>query len=238
MCKADSRLSPPQLERVQKRAISFQQNLVLRARKRGDGSSTEGGVFFAELFRLAATAIENDVDSFCDLAEATFEEIEAFGQEPVLDDDWLGEVVGDRDTFNFSTDNLVSDLVSKPRRKRREKVLSDDERGRFQAEVEAAIIDDQDEGQSFEQALAVAHGEDVQDWIEKIRSHLLNSETGVLEFWSLHKGTGLLPAELFLGLLLGQQLWTIGQQHFYGQVTVEIQGQREKEEFVSHNENQ
>lgn len=229
MSKADSRLSPEQLERVQKRAISFQKNLVLRARERDDGNSTEGGVFFAELFRLAGEAIEEDVETFCDRAEEVFEEIEAYGQEPQLDDDWLGEVTGDRDTFNFSTDNLVSDLVSKPRRKRREKELSDEERGRFQAEVEAAIIDDQDEGQSFEQALAVAHGEDVQAWIEKIRSNLLNSESRILDFWTLHKGTGLRPSELFLGLLLGQQHWEIGQEQFYGKVTVEMQGQIEKE---------
>lgn len=229
MSKAGGRLSSEQLERVQKRAIAFQQRLVLRARGGGDGNSTEGGVFFAELFRLAGEAIEEDVETFCDRAEATFEEIEAFGQEPQLDEDWLGEVTGDKDTFNFSTDNLVSDLVSKPRRKRREKVLSDDERGRFQAEVEAAIIDDQEEGLSFEQALAVAHGEDVQAWIEKIRSNLLNSESRILEFWTLHKGTGLLPSELFLGLLLGQQHWEIGQSEFYGKVTVEMQGQMEKE---------
>ncbi|MEL6161967.1 MAG: hypothetical protein AAFR18_22385 [Cyanobacteria bacterium J06627_32] len=227
MSKTDSRLSPEQLELVQKKAISFQKNLVLRARGRGDGTSTEGGVFFAELFRLAGEAIEEDVETFCDLAQATFEEIEAFGQEPQLDDDWLGEVTGDKDTFNFSTDNLVSDLVSKPRRKRREKELSDEERGRFQAEVEAAIIDDQDEGQAFEQALAVAHGENVQAWIEKIRSNLINSESRILDFWTLHKGTGLLPAELFLGLLLGQQHWEIRQEQFYGKVTVTMEGKGE-----------
>jgi len=224
MSKVDSRLSPEQLELVQKRAISFQKMLVLRDRGRGDGTSTEGGVFFAELFRLAGEAIKNDVETFCDHADEVFEEIEAFGQEPVLDGDWLGEVTGDRDTFNFSTDNLVSDLFSPPRKGGRKKELSDEERGRFQAEVEAAIIDDQNEGQSFEQALAVAHREDVQAWIEKIGSNLLNSESRILDFWTLHKRTGLLPAELFLGLLLGQRHWEIGQSEFYGKVTVEMRG--------------
>ena len=48
----------------------------------------------------------------------------------MLDGDWLGEVTGDRDTFNFSTENLVSDLVSPPRKKRRQKQLSQEEIGR------------------------------------------------------------------------------------------------------------
>ena len=111
-----SRLSEKQMEIAQKRATEFQQRLVRRARGRVPQGAEEGA-FFAALFRLAAEVIEEDVDGFCDRAEAAFEDIEAYGQEPELDGDWLGEVVGDRDNFYFSTDNLVSDLASTPRRK-------------------------------------------------------------------------------------------------------------------------
>ena len=167
-----------------------------------------------------AEAIEEDVDGFCDRAEMAFEEIEAYGQELGLDTDWLGEVVGDRDNFYFSTDNLVSDLVSPPRRKRQKKELSEEEHERLRAEVEAAIIDEQDEGQSFEQALAVAHGENVEEWIITI-NQALRKEGGQADFWQLWKGTKLQPVELFLGLLLGQQHWNVRQFEFYGTVNIE-----------------
>lgn len=214
-----SRLSPEQVEQAQIRAAEFQDALIEKAQRCSDGGSAEGSAFFAALFHLAAELIEGDVDGFCDRAEAAFEEIEAYGQEPSIDTDWLGEVVGDRDTFNFSTDNLVSDLVTLPKRKRRKKKqLSQEEKDRITAQVEAAIIDEKP--QDYEQAIAVAHGEDPKDWIIKIIK-ALKKEKGNAEFWSLKKMTKLSSGELLLGLLIGQENWTIRQQEFYGIVTVE-----------------
>lgn len=222
MSQAGSRLSSEQLERVQKRAKAFQQRLVLRARGKVTQGGVEGGVFFAELFRLAAEVIETDVETFCDLAEATFEEIEAFGQEPLLDDDWLGEVTGDKDNFYFSTENLVSDLVSPIRKGRRQKQLCQEEQDRLRQEVENAIIDEAETetGQDYEQAISVAHGENVQDWVDRIKTALDNSDSGTLDFWVIRNRTGLRPAELFLGLLLGHDNWHIKQDAFYGLVSV------------------
>ena len=220
MSKVDSRLSPEQLELVQKRAISFQKMLVLRDRGRGDGTSTEGGVFFAELFRLAGEAIKNDVETFCDHADEVLEEIEAFGQEPQLDDDWIDQLTGENDSFYFSTDSLVRELEPLPGRKRGRKPLSDLEVQRLIREIENAIIDENEPEQSFEQALAVAHGENVQDWINSIKRALSDSENREIEFWRLQQLTRLRPTELFLGLLLGQEHWTMGQREFYGQLFV------------------
>lgn len=234
MSRANGRLSPEQLGKAQERAISFQKRLVEKARGRVGGGRAESGVFFAALFQMAGEAIEGDVDGFCDLAERVFEEIEAHGQEPMLDGDWLGEVVGDRDTFSFSTESLVSDLVTTHRKKRRrQKQLSQEEQDRLREEVENAILDEKDDGgevQDYEQAIAVAHGENVKQWIEKIRLVLMNSEDGVLDFWTIRERTGLRPTELFLGLLLGQKHWRITQQEFYGNVTVRIRGQGSRRE--------
>lgn len=213
-----TRLSPQQLERVQKKAALVHQRLVQGAKKKVPQGANQGA-FFAILFHLAALGIEDDVESFCDRAEATFEEIEAHGQEPTIDIDWLKEVTGEKDTFNFSTENLVSDLVTLPRRKRRKRGLSEEEKEKLAAQVEAAIIDDLPMG--VEQALAVAHGEDVQGWIEKILMALNENHSGTLEFWMLRDRTGLQPAELLLGLLLGQENWTIRQNGFYEMVWVE-----------------
>lgn len=215
-----SRLSEQQMELARKRASEFQEKLVEQARGRVPHGADEG-VFFAALFHLAGETIELDVDGFCEKADEVFEKIEAHGQEPQLDGDWLGELTGDRDTFNFSTDNLVSELVSAPRRKKRKKELSQEEQARIRQEIEDAIIDEQEEGQSFEQALAVAHGEDVQHWVKKI-NRALRKQGGKADFWTLWKTTKLQPVELLLGILLGQQHWSIRQDTFYGNVMVTL----------------
>ena len=225
--KKTGRLSDQQKKVVQGRAISWRQKVVAIALQNSQrmgqvnrGTSEEGQrAFFPEVFRIASELIEQDTGEFCDRAEMVFEEIEAHGQEPGLDDDWVDELTGENDSFYFSTDSLVRELEPLPGRKRGRKPLTDDEVERITRDVENAIIDD-DQGQSFEQALAVAHGENVNDWIEAIRKALGNSHNREMDFWGLHKLTRLRPAELFLGLLLGQQNWELGQSEFYGQINV------------------
>ena len=219
--KKKGRLSEAQKKVVQRRAIAFKERVVAIAQRKANGHG--GSAFFPEVFRIAGELIEQDTDGFCDRAEATFEEIEAHGQEPQLDDDWIDELTGENDNFYFSTDSLVSELEPLPGRKRGRKSLSDTEVDRITREIENAIIDD-DEGQSFEQAIAVAHSENVHDWIETIRKALENSSHGEVEFWALLELTHLRPTELFLGLLLGLQNWELGQTEFYGQVNVCTRG--------------
>lgn len=217
--------------RIIEKAAAKQEKLIAIARQRASDGVQEGqGLFFLLLFQLAGESIEADVETFCDRAEEVFEEIEAYGQEPQLDEVWLGEVTGEKDIFNFSTENLVSDLISPPRKKRKQKQLSQEEIDRLREEVENAILDDDHKGeeeQDYQQTLAVAHGENVTEWIEYIKTALQNSKTGILEFWTLNKRTRLQPTELFLGLLLGQKHWEIGQSEFYGEVTVRIRGKKE-----------
>ena len=224
-----SRLSEQQLQAVKDKALSAHQHLVALAKQRvvdqGVASQLDGaeaGLFFWVLFQLAAQDIEADVDGFCHKADGLFEEIEAYGQEPLLDIDWVKEVTGDKESFNFSTDNLVSDLVTLPRRKRRQKELSQDEKEKLKKEVEAAIIDDGD-GHSLEQALAVAHGVDPQHWIDTIKNNLVKNG-GNADFWHLYNHTQLSSGELLLGLLLGQQHWTLLQEQFYGSFIISLIG--------------
>ena len=219
------RLSEQQLQALKDKAAEFQKRLVQVAKKKvPDG--TNQGAFFATLFQMAAECIEDDVEGFCDLAETIFEEIEAHGHEPQLSEDWLAEVTGEKDNFYFSTENLVSDLVSPPKRKRRKKQLNEDEKERLRQEIEAAIIDDKPH-QSFEQALATAHGEDPQMWIETIQKALETTQ-GKATFLALRKHTRLSAGELLLGLLLGQDNWVFSQDEFYGQVSIEEEGGKRK----------
>ena len=213
------RLSDRQKKRVMGRAVAFRQRVVAIARERADGEA--GNAFFPEVFRIASELIEQDTGEFCDRAAEAFDEIEAHGQEPELDDDWVDELTGENDSFYFSTDSLVQERETLPNRKRGRKPKAPDEVERITRDVENAIVDDMNEtGLSFEQALAVAHAENVDDWVNAIRRALENSGNGEVDFWGLHKLTHLRPAELFLGLLLGQQNWELGQPEFYGQINV------------------
>ena len=222
-----SRLSDEQKKVVQGRAISWRQKVVAVALQNSQrmgqvnrGTSEEGQrAFFPEVFRIASELIEQDTGEFCDRAEEVFEEIEAHGQGASLDDDWIDELTGENDNFYFSTDSLVRERESLPGLKRGRKSLTDDEVESITRDVENAIIDD-DQGQSFEQALAVAHSENVNDWIEAIKRALNHIGNREIEFWRLQQLTRLRPTELFLGLLLGQQHWTLGQETFYGQLFV------------------
>ncbi|MEO1391107.1 MAG: hypothetical protein AAFV85_27560 [Cyanobacteria bacterium J06634_6] len=209
-----SRLSQQQWQAAKRRAERFQQQVVEMGHKQG----------FAEVFRLAASLIEEDVDGFCDRAQLAFEEIEAFGQEPTIDDDWLDEVTGEKDNFYFSTDSLVRETEKLPPgnkgKGRRRKEPDEDAVVRA---VEEAI-------DSLEDAMAVSHSENVQDWVEKIRHALLLHDRKLdetdrgkgLEFWHLQHITHLTPSALFLGLLLGHENWSIRQDSFYGEVMVKL----------------
>lgn len=203
------RLSDQQKRVVQERATAFRQKVVAIAHKK---ANREGGsAFFPEVFRIASELIEQDTDGFCDRAEATFEEIEAHGQEPQLDDDWIDELTGDNDNFYFSTDSLEKQRETLPGRKRGRKAKGPDEEAVVKA-VQEAI-------QSFEDALAVSHVEQPQEWITRIKT-ALEHEGGTADFDSLKRMTQLSTGALFLGLLLGQQNWTLRQTEFYGRVTV------------------
>ena len=203
------RLSEQQLAAAVEKATRWRLTVEARVRAEGVGEKA----FFSEVFRLAGEGIEADVDGFCDRAELAFEEIEAYGQEPELDDDWLGEITGENDSFYFSTDSIVSDAEKLPGRKRGRKPKLPDEQQVVQA-VEEAV-------QNLEDALRVSHHENPHDWIQRI-SMALEHSNGTMGFWKLQKVTRLSTGALFLGLLLGQENWTLWQQEFYGEVMVKL----------------
>ena len=203
------RLSPEQWQLAHHKALSFRDRLVKQAINKATGNT----VFYPELFRIAAELIEKDADAFCDRAEDIFDEIDAYGQEPLLDDDWLAEVTGEKDSFYFSTDSLVTELPPLPGQKRGKKPGELDEAEVIKA-VEDAIV-------SMEEAISVAHQEDPSSWIEHIRS-TLEKERGSATFGQLRQATGITPGALFLGLLLGQDSWHLKQKEFYGEVVVEL----------------
>ena len=202
------RLSKAQQHRAQQKAAHFRQQVEQESRGKG----------FAEVFRLAALRIEADVNGFCDRAQEVFDEIEAFGQEPEIDENWLKEVTGETDSFYFSTENLIQEAPKLPSRRGRKKKAQVDERA-FVTAVEEAV-------QSLEDALNVSHGEDIQNWVQKVVASLrsVKEQHNGISFWQLQKITRLQPTALWLALLLGGQHWTLEQakDDFYRDVTVKV----------------
>ena len=185
---------PDQQQLAHQKAVSFRDLLVAWA----ENHTHDKTVFYPELFRLAAERIEKDVDAFCDRASAVFDEIDAFGQEPTLDEDWLDELTGKKDCFYFSTDALLSELPPLTGKKRGRKPQPPDEKTVVEAVQEAV--------QEAEDALSVAHMEDPKDWISRIQKALQENH-GSADFHQLLIGTRLSPGALFLGLLLGHEYW-------------------------------
>lgn len=201
----DGRLSQERLLQLEKRAIRFRQLVNWVANRKVERRQFESvnGATFA----IAAELITRRTDRFCDSAEDDFDAIEAHGQEPELDDDWLDELTGEKDNFYFSTDSIVHKLPELPRRKRGRKHKGElDEEGMVQA-VEEAV-------QSLEEALAVSHVEKPQEWIEMIKGALVE-KGGEANFWGLQRMTQLSPGALFLGLLLGHHNWNTTQIDFH-----------------------
>ena len=200
------RLSEAQRQRAQQKAVYFRQQVERESQGRG----------FAEVFRLAALRIEADVNGFCDRAQEVFEEIEAFGQEPQIDEDWLKEITGETDNFYFSTKSLTQEAPKLPGQRGRRKKAQVDEQV-VVAAVEEAV-------QSLEDALNVSHSENVQSWIKKVATSLqsLQEQDNGISFWQLQEITELQPTALWLALLLGSQHWTLEQteNEFYKDVTV------------------
>ena len=202
---SSERLSAEQRQRLQQRARQFRQRVEREGQAKG----------FSEMFRLAALRIEADVNEFCDRASEVFEEIEAYGQEPKLDDNWLSEVTGEKDNFFFSTDSLTQQASKLPRKQRKKNAQIDES---------AVIVTVEEAIQSLEDALNVSHSEDVQSWVQKVAASLqyASGKDSGISFWQLQKLTKLQPTALWLALLLGQQHWTIEQtpDEFYKTVTV------------------
>lgn len=205
------RLSDQQKMVAQGRAIAWRKKIVAISREKAKEKG--GNAFFPEVFRIAGELIEQDTDGFCDRAEEIFEEIEAHGQEPQLDEDWIDELTGENDCFYFSTDSLEKQRDTLPGLKRGRKSKAPDEEAVVKAVQEAV--------QSFEDALAVSHVEQPQEWITRIK-RALDKEGGTADFDSLKRITQLSTGALFLGLLLGQQNWELRQDCFYGRVTVTV----------------
>ena len=211
----EGRLSPEKLRSLAIRARRFHQLVTGLAHKKVRARQFDS--INAATFAISAELIGRRADWLAIRAEDAFDEIEAFGHEPKLDDDWLDGLTGEKDNFYFSTDSLVHEREPLPRRKRARKLKGD-----LDAEAMAEVVEEA--VQSLEQALSVSHVEKPNEWIQRI-AIALKEKGGTATFWTLKNMTGLSSGATFLGLLLGQDNWTLGQKEFYGTVSVKMKRQ-------------
>lgn len=160
----------------------------------------------AERLRLAGAQLLAETEQFCDRAEDTFKDLEAWGKEPQLEADWLSGLVPE-DPYYFTVGKLVDGLPPLPELPRKERVRATQELPTVNASVNVSEV------------LGLAHAEDPQAWQNAIE-RALEAQAEPVRFWTLVEATGLAPGELLLGLLLGSMRgdWALSQDGFYGEI--------------------
>ena len=151
-----------------------------------------------------------DVESFCLEANETLDDLEAYGKEPVLDDDWLDGLSESDTPFYFSTDSLEYQQEQEPEEWHRQLRLN----LRQQPQPVEEVVFSTPE--AIADVLELAHQEDIDVWQSAIAEVMTKHQ--YLSFTQLRQLSGLQPVELLVGLLLGH--WKLRQQSFSGEIEV------------------
>ncbi len=161
-----------------------------------------------EQLKIAGATIAQVTDIFQIQAGLMFELLEATasGDGPILAADAFDRYV--RQSMAIDLEQYVAEPESLPRLPR---TVSAPEEAFYsvaesvEKEALLEVLHDEivlTEAEAHAEALSVAHGEDVSDWVEMIRVQLMALE-GAIELQALVRLLGLPFIELWLGLLLG-----------------------------------
>ena len=143
----------------------------------------------AARLEAAAASILRDANRFHDKAQAALDDLEVFGREPEITDDWLDDLIEPDPTYYFDPTSLITPEPVEPRQ------VSPRERANVIAQVEAAIEE------ATVNPLSVAHAESPSDWQGRIEKAMAG-QSGPISFGDLAKLTRLSGGALMLGLLL------------------------------------
>ncbi|MEX0268940.1 hypothetical protein AB3R30_07350 [Leptolyngbyaceae cyanobacterium UHCC 1019] len=161
--------------------------------------------------QVAAEAIQQIAQVFCARSTLTFEELEATNSDegPVMPEDAFDRYV--RQTMEIDFDQFIEPLASLPRKSPERNVL---EGGSVVGELDRAavlqVLDEQmsqepklTEAEIFNQALALAHDEDVSAWSEAISQWMIEQRVSTTPLVKLQQSMGMPLIQLWLALLLG-----------------------------------
>lgn len=164
--------------------------------------------------QVAAEAIAQIVDVFQERSTLAFEELEATssGEGPVMPTDTFDRYV--RQTMEIDFEQFIEPLASLPR-KAPEQSASIHEQGSVMGELDqAALLQALDEQMSqhpgltdvevFNQALSLAHDEDVSTWTRVIAHWMEKHSISTIPLVQLQQAVQMPLVQLWLALLLGE----------------------------------
>jgi hypothetical protein len=159
----------------------------------------------------AGKEILKDAEDYCDRAHRELDRLNAWGKEPVIEEGAISKHFEKLQTSYYSLPRkILKAPPTLPRLPRqmdlRLKIQPSQEKNLADLELPAGMDD----------ALAMAHAEDVEAWQKAISAVM--PATGSVKFQQLLALTELEPVELLIGLLLGS--WNLKQQGFYGEIEI------------------
>ncbi|MBD1909043.1 hypothetical protein H6G02_23510 [Leptolyngbya sp. FACHB-16] len=184
--------------------------------------------------QVAAEAIAQIVQVFQDRSILAFEELEATASDdgPTMPEDAFDRYV--RQTMEVDFDQFIEPLESLPRKlpeRRADSLEAVSIVGGLDQSALLQALDEQmkehpewTEVEAFNQALAIAHDEDVSSWVEAIGQWMGKKQIEMIPLVQLQQAIGMPLIQLWLALLLGgfaieqrgefyetQQVWVLGQ---------------------------
>jgi hypothetical protein len=185
--------------------------------------------------QVAGEAIAQIVNLFQEWSALAFEELEATASEdgPTMPQDAFDRYV--RQTTDVDFEQFIEPLATLPR-KLPERQAESSENGSVVGELDQVALlqalDEQmkdhpewTEVEAFNQAMAIAHDEDVSSWVESIAQWIENHQVAIISLVQLQQAIGMPLVQLWLALLLGgfvieqrgefyenQQIWVLGQR--------------------------
>jgi hypothetical protein len=183
-----------------------------------------------QALEVAAAGISQIVLQFTQFADIAFEELEAVAERSVLlPVDAFARYV--RQTIEVDLERFIQPLASLPRKSSERNIL---EGGSVVGELNRVavlqVLDKQmsqepglTEAEIFNQALALAHEEDVSSWSEVIAQWMADQQVSTIPLIQLQQALGMPLIQLWLALLLGD--FTLQQRgEFYEMAQIWVSG--------------
>lgn len=181
--------------------------------------------------QVGAEAITQITQLFCDRSTLRFEELEATNSEegPVMPTEAFDRYV--RQTMEVDLEQFIEPLASLPRKSpEREVSEGNSVVGELDQAAVLQVLNEQmsqdselTEAEIFNQALALAHDEDVSVWAGAIAQRMAEQQVSMAPLVELQQSTGMPLIQLWLALLLGgftlqqrgefyetEQIWVLG----------------------------
>ncbi len=183
--------------------------------------------------QVAAEAIAQIAQVFCDRSALAFEELEATNSDegPVMPAEAFDQYV--RQTMEVDFDQFIEPLATLPRKITERQAIAEGDSvvGELNRTTVLQVLDQQmsqepelTEAEIFNRTLAIAHDEDVAAWAAAISRWMGDHQMATIPLVQLQRAMGIPLIQLWLALLLGgysmeqrgefyetEQLWILGR---------------------------